>query len=233
MSVLLPGQSLPSDVRVSRIGPGLHSTSAGKSSQEDAGTQQEITAIRAGVLYSSAKSSYLDSSVRRYIPAQNDSVIGQVVARYAEGYRVDIASAIPATLDALAFFNVNRKNKPNLQVGSLVYARISSQIAGMESELECLTPENKSGGYGPLDDGYVMKTVSLGLCRRLLSADDVILSVIGEKVEYEVVVGMNGRIWINSEERKTTIIISQILQQVEFMTEGEVRDLISQKLKDI
>lgn len=35
-------------------------------------------------------------------------------------YRVDIGSAHPATLDALAFEGATKRNKPNLKVGGVV-----------------------------------------------------------------------------------------------------------------
>lgn len=220
MALLVPGSRLPDGESIRRIGPGLHADA------------QDIAAIRAGILYSSAKSSFLDSSFKRYSPAQSDSVIGQVTARFAEGYRVDLGSAIPAQLDALAFYNVNRKNKPNLTIGALVYARITSQIQGVESEIQCLTTENKAGGYGALEGGYLLKDQSLGLCRRLLSPEDVTLNIIGEKVEYEIVVGMNGRLWIDAEDKKVVIVIASILRGVEFLSEGEARLFIAKTFQE-
>lgn len=51
------------------------------------------------------------------MPALGEPVIGVIVARHAEGYRVDIGSAQMAALDALAFEDATKRNKPNLKVG--------------------------------------------------------------------------------------------------------------------
>ena len=39
-----------------------------------------------------------------------------IIARHAEGYRVDIGSAQAAALDALAFEDATKRNKPDLKV---------------------------------------------------------------------------------------------------------------------
>lgn len=41
-----------------------------------------------------------------------------IIARHAEGYRVDIGSSQAASLDALAFEGATKRNKPNLKVSS-------------------------------------------------------------------------------------------------------------------
>lgn len=51
------------------------------------------------------------------MPAPKDLVLGTIIARHAEGYRVDVGSAQMATLDALAFEGATKRSKPNLKVG--------------------------------------------------------------------------------------------------------------------
>lgn len=235
MTVLLPGDVLDSEMRVSQVGPGLRFRPTKSSATRDV-----ALATHAGLL-SSKKSNvpYLEYSSKRYIPAQGDSVIAQITARYGEVYRVDIGSSVPATLDHLAFYNVNRKNKPNLQVGNLVYARVSGgEVAGMEAELSCITAENKAGDYGPLDttsatgpDGlsFLLKSMPLHMCRRLLGKGDATLQIIGEAVGYEVVVGMNGRIWIAADERGQIVRLVSIFEAISegrLATEVQVRQFV-------
>jgi exosome complex component RRP40 len=59
----------------------------------------------------------------QYIPAAGEPVIGVIVARHAEGYRVDIGASQHAALDALAFEDATKRNKPNLKVRVHVYRR--------------------------------------------------------------------------------------------------------------
>ena len=58
----------------------------------------------------------------QYIPAAGEPVIGIIIARHAEGYRVDLGSAQMAALDALAFEDATKRNKPNLKVSWLTCA---------------------------------------------------------------------------------------------------------------
>ena len=50
------------------------------------------------------------------MPATGELVVGVIIARHAEGYRVDIGAAQMATLDALAFEGATKRSKPNLKV---------------------------------------------------------------------------------------------------------------------
>lgn len=102
----------------------------------------------------------------QYVPSLNDSVIGTIISKHAEFYKVDIGSAHTATLPALAFEGATKRNKPNLQVGMLVYARISATSKDLDPELDCTNPTSGKGdGFGELKDGFMFK-VSLGLARR-------------------------------------------------------------------
>jgi exosome complex component RRP40 len=59
---------------------------------------------------------FLLTEVFQYVPIPQESVVGVVTARLGESYRVDIGSAHPATLDALAFEGASKRNRPNLKV---------------------------------------------------------------------------------------------------------------------
>ena len=67
----------------------------------------------------------------------NDLVIGTITNKSAEVYRVDIGWHIPAALNTLAFEGATRKNRPYLEIGSLVYARVSLADPFVEPELSC------------------------------------------------------------------------------------------------
>lgn len=55
-------------------------------------------------------------SLPQYTPQPPEPVLGIIIARHAEGYRVDIGGAQAASLDALAFEGATKRNKPNLKV---------------------------------------------------------------------------------------------------------------------
>lgn len=54
--------------------------------------------------------------IRQYVPAPQEFVVGVVVGRSGENWRVDIGSAQTATLDGLAFEGATKRNRPNLKV---------------------------------------------------------------------------------------------------------------------
>ena len=56
------------------------------------------------------------NGILQYVPAPQESVIGLVVGRSGEGWRVDIGSAHSASLDGLAFEGATKRNRPNLKV---------------------------------------------------------------------------------------------------------------------
>ncbi|CAO3701000.1 unnamed protein product [Rhizopus stolonifer] len=126
----------------------------------------------------------------------------------------------------LAFEGATKRNKPSLSVRSLVYARVSMANRDMEAELECVNPSTgKADGFGELTGGLSFNA-SLGLCRRLLNPNTLILTLLGEHFPFETAVGMNGRVWVNSEEPNTTILIANAIQHSEYLSEEECRQLV-------
>jgi exosome complex component RRP40 len=117
------------------VGPGIIQTDTG------------ILALRAGLLSSNPprntkftlQSPHCSSS--RYLPAQNDLVIGIVTARLAELFRVDIGGPQPATLPLLAGFEgATKKSRPAWPVGTVIFARVSGAHPDLEPELACFDP---------------------------------------------------------------------------------------------
>jgi len=128
---------------------------------------------------------------------------------------VDIGSAHSATLDGLAFESATKRNKPNLKVGCLVYARVSLAHKDMEPELECFDAQTrKAEGFGELKGGFVVKC-SLKMCRDLLDPEHFLLPLLGGKFPLEAAVGMNGRVWVNAKEPKLIIAIARCIEVVD------------------
>lgn len=110
-------------------------------------------------------SMYFMSSSLQYMPAVNDTVIGVVVDKSSESYRLNIGSrcVIPrklfcdseaflcgdftapaclvcsclANLGALSFDGATKRNKPSLAVGALVFARVEACDPDLEPEVTC------------------------------------------------------------------------------------------------
>jgi len=141
--------------------------------------------------------------------------VGVVIARSGDGYRVNIGAAHMANLDGLAFEGATKRNKPNLKVGALVYARVSLAHKDMEPELECFDAQtHKSAGFGELKEGFMVRC-SLKMCRLLHDPSHFLLPLLGSEFLMEVAVGMNGKVWVYAKELRQIICMSRCIEAVD------------------
>jgi exosome complex component RRP40 len=146
-----------------------------------------------------------------------------------------------AQLSHLAFEGVSKKTRPQLAAGSLVYAKIAMASKHLEPELTCCNPSTgKSEGMGELKGGMLFD-VSLGFARRLLMARQreeaglVVLEEIAEKIPFEIAVGRNGRVWVDSRGVKETLLVGRVLQETDRLVSGvqEQKRLVRRLVKEL
>ncbi|KAK7208394.1 exosome complex exonuclease RRP40 [Myxozyma melibiosi] len=257
IGVVLPGDPIPLDSvippstsePVIQLGPGtLHIPPS------------TILPVRAGALTASTTSTpttstttiYVDNSTGRYTPAVHDVVIGTVASRFGDlenaYYRVLLPSstAPQGILAASAFANAaSRKTRPNLLPGTVVYARVAAMSLALgEPELECFDERTgKEAGFGELKGGMVAD-ISVGLARRLLLLSSAaaakansgrlsVVDVLGQTLAFEIAVGRNGRIWVNSDSCATTVAVIRAIQETEFMTYHDMQDHVAKIVKNL
>lgn len=177
---------------------------------------------------SSTTVAYIDTNTKRYVAGLRDHVIGVVIGKAANGYKVMLQEGSPSVfLDAFAFENASKKNRPNLAPDTLVYARVSLADPEIEVNIECFdSASGKSAGFGELKGGYCI-TVGLGYARELLKGTHPVLQALGEKVPYEIAIGVNGRIWVNSEDPLMTLNIAEILTKAETTAPLDIDELLN------
>ena len=56
-------------------------------------------------------------------------MIGVVTAKAGDLFRVDIGTSQPASLSYLAFEGATKRNRPNVNVGDIVYAKVCQLLA--------------------------------------------------------------------------------------------------------
>lgn len=103
-----------------------------------------------------------------------------VTDRVVDGFKVDIGSSGLATLSAFAFEGATKKNRPELQPGDLVHARLSLANKDMEPELSCMTLEGRTDGLGPLEGGMCFQ-VSLSQARKYVLGEKNLLGKAHER----------------------------------------------------
>ena len=111
-----------------RLGDGLKASPTGDS----------ISALKAGLLSLRGQNRFsIQTASKRYIPAVGDVVVGVVTDRNAEFYKIHIHGTAVGILPVLAFDGATKRNKPNLTVGAVVFARVSTCSKHMDPELTC------------------------------------------------------------------------------------------------
>ncbi|GAA6215184.1 exosome complex component RRP40-like [Lates japonicus] len=224
--VLLPGDeftcdtddtiSLTEHVKPEKVvcGPGLRRSG------------DRLVVCKSGVLrHKQPNVFWIDSQQRRYVPAKGETVIGIVTTKSGDVFKVDFGGSEQASLSYLAFEGATKRNRPNVQVGDLVFAQFSIANKDMEPELVCIDSSGRANGLGVFGGGGLLFRVSLGLVRRLLAPHSEVRSDLEQLFPCELVVGMNGRLWVRSSSVQQTLIIANLLQSCDTMTAPQRREL--------
>ncbi|GAQ81548.1 Exosomal 3'-5' exoribonuclease complex subunit Rrp40 [Klebsormidium nitens] len=222
------------------VAPGdivLDLTQAGKLVRIGGGLQQDGTSLvvtKAGRLRHTKPSKYwVEGSQRRYVPAVEDVVVGVVVERYAEHLVIDIGGPVTALLPALAFEGATRRNKPNLNIGDSVYARVTSTSRDTEPTLACHDASGRAAGFGPLAKGYLFQC-STGLARTLLSRPTcAVLEALGGGLSFELAVGMNGKVWVDAASAAITVLVANAIINSEFLSPTQAKIMVKSLLKQV
>lgn len=179
----------------------------------------------------------------------------------ADYYRVNIFASHSALLHVLSFEGATKRNRPQLEPGSLIYCRIVKSFGGkMDMEVSCKVGGSGGGGvttfneeeeegddggasrkdwltnegtYGPLQGGTTFK-VSLGLARELLNPKNVVLSALDSgKLPFEIAIGVNGMVWVNSPAPEYTIVVVNAILNSEVMNAEQVRGMVKTMVRTV
>jgi exosome complex component RRP40 len=113
-------------------------SSAGSDALDSDSEPTRLIVSRAGVLrFRAPDRLWVETSTKRYVPAIRDTVVGVVLERRMETYRIEIGGTCAASLPHLAFDGASRRNKPDLPIGTLVYARVVATDRHSDVELTC------------------------------------------------------------------------------------------------
>eukprot|EP00019_Armaparvus_languidus_P001679 CAMPEP_0168605084 /NCGR_PEP_ID=MMETSP0420-20121227/15722_1 /TAXON_ID=498008 /ORGANISM="Pessonella sp." /LENGTH=162 /DNA_ID=CAMNT_0008644405 /DNA_START=164 /DNA_END=652 /DNA_ORIENTATION=+ len=153
-------------------------------------------------------------------------VVGVVLDRHGEAYKVDVGSAATASLPILGFEGASKKNRPMLKRGDLVYARVVIANKDMDPELLCYSSRNKSDGFGPLTDGYMLKC-SIRLANLLLQKECYIFQRLSGHFPFDVAIGHNGRVHIKTTKISQTIIVAQAILNSEYLSKTQQDKMVA------
>lgn len=192
--------------------------------------RDQIVVSKCGVLQKTGINTFwVDSHQKRYIPARGECVLGIVTNARGEMFKIDIGSSDEASLSYLAFENATKKNRPIINVGDVVFAKLLVASKEMEAELVCVDSHGKKGRLGIMPEGGFIFACSLNLVRKILHPSCSLLKVLGKELSYEVVVGMNGKIWVKTNSTRETIAICNAILSIEHLELHEI-DMLTEEL---
>ncbi|KAI9124790.1 hypothetical protein K1719_004117 [Acacia pycnantha] len=193
-----------------------------------------ISVMKAGRLrFSKSNKYWVESSQKRYVPHVGDSVLGIVVDVRSDNFLVDIKGPSIAYLPVLAFEGGTRRNIPKFEVGTLLYVRVVKADPGINPELSCTDASGKAAEYGVLKDGYMFECTT-GLSRTLLSSPTCpVLDALGKKLSFEIAVGLNGRVWVNTTSPSSTIVVANAILNSESLSGVQQRIMVDKLLQRI
>lgn len=232
-----------------KLGIGLSLSPVAVAEAAAVGTPKIIATLGGSLIHRRANNTfYILANTKRYLPQLHDRVIGIIEERLGDYYRVTIPnSSHCAILHSCSFEGATKRNRPQLVSGSMVYARVSTcNTHVMDPELACtVLPGEVDGGasrkdwmtdegtYGELKGGSTM-TMSTGLARELLKPSNVVLDALSlSQLPFEICIGVNGFLWVNSTRPEYTILILNAIANSEVMTEEQVRGMVKALLKTI
>lgn len=134
----------------------------------------------------------------------------------------------------MAFEGSSKRNRPDVEVGDIVYAKLAVASKDTESELVCMDSFGKKGKLGVLNPNAMFFNCSLNLIRKILRPDCPLLHLLSEELKYEIAVGLNGKIWIKSKVNvQDTIAIANAILAAEYTPTNELSTLKDSILKSL
>ncbi|KAG2486914.1 hypothetical protein HYH03_014413 [Edaphochlamys debaryana] len=193
-----------------------------------------VVSTKGGVLRSTRNGQYfLEGRQKRYIPAEADVVVGTVVDKHSENFMVDIGGPFNAVLPQLSFEGATRRNRPNISSGDLVYGRVVSAHRDTDPVLSCTDSAGRAAGFGHLKGGMVLQ-VSTSLARQLLGSPTApVLEALGGGLQFEMAVGLNGRVWLSAPTAATAVLVANAIAESEFKTPTQVRTMVARYLSAV
>jgi len=238
-NLLFPGDFVrvedePKKTREVKLDGGLQPWSRGKKRKSN---EKLLRITRVGKLRKTNSDRWsVSKDVKRYIPKRDDSVVGVVTDTRSWEATVDIGGPKRAKMSLLAFEGATKRSKPSIEVGSVLYCRVLKDSKDLPPELTCKHPYFKKDWvtgqniYSELKGGYVIP-IEKHFAKRLLESDCFVLKEIALHFKYEVAIGLNGRVWVNSGRIKDTVLICNMIQNAVYLTNEQTQQMVNELIE--
>lgn len=172
-----------------------------------------------------------------YTPKVDDFVIGTITQKNPEFYKVDIGTYTHAILNTKDFEGASKKTKPNLNLGDLVFARVLKVNKFDAPVLSCVSQydvKNWASGesfFGQLKNGNIFG-FPMQHAWSFINSDNYVLNRLNDMLSFEIVVGHNGRMWINSDSNSNILDIYRLLVKSVGLDKKEIEKMVHETFID-
>ena len=175
---------------------------------------------------------------KAYYPRENDFVIGTIVSRTADFYKLDINANFLAILPSTSFEGATKKSKPDLKVGQEVFSRVEKTSLHEGAQLSCIAlngdKKNWSSGeafFGQLTEGTTVEW-PISKTYELYDQENWLLNKIFDYTDFEVVTGVNGRVFLKAKDIVKLTKIRFLFEASLDKTEDEMAKIIHKMLAE-
>ncbi len=149
----------------------------------------------------------------RYVPKIEDKIIGQVIDIMMSGWRIDTNSAYSAVLNVkdatTRFIRKDQDLSQILDIGDYIYVRITNVTSQNLVDVTMKEP-----GLRKLSGGRTIK-INPSKVPRVIGKKGSMVMMIKEKTNADVVVGLNGLVWIRGEKFDDELKAEKAIKLVE------------------
>jgi exosome complex component RRP40 len=168
-----------------------------------------------------------------YSPKEEDVVIGVIVQKSSEYLKVDINSYSYAILNTKDFEGATKKVKPIINLGDVVFARVSKVNKFDAPVLTCVSEhgtKNWASGesfFGIINEGNLYDFPKIYAYD--MYKENYALGRLYDVANFELITGMNGKMWIKSDTAENVANIYEILMSSFKLDKDDVEKLIHDK----
>lgn len=240
MQVILPGEILLENPHLEFKSGNFNRINQNQSTETDPSSQtcDLLVSKVSGILIQKTKSEIQTLKfiqiAEKYIPSLEDRIVGRILRKTADSYEVDIRADRKALLGILSFQGANKKSKPNLSEGDLVFARVQTVPQFLLYKLNCTSQSNikawNSGEslFGNLNAGIEVRIPIF--FSHFLNKDELFFEIIRKYVSIEVAVGINGVLWFKTGSIKNQLILSNFFTQAPFLLKQKATELLQAEI---
>ncbi|MDY6930369.1 MAG: exosome complex RNA-binding protein Rrp4 [Halobacteriota archaeon] len=187
-----------------------------------------VYALNYGVLMDSRDKIKIVPFGGTYFPSYGDVVVGVVSDVSFSNWKVDICSPYEALLHVSEYperVNFAELDK-HIKIGELIVVRITDVDPTMKIELTL-----RDRGLGILRGGRVAY-ISHSKVPRLIGRSGSMINMLKKECQCSIIVGKNGRIWVDGEKENMDLAIRAISKIEEEAHTSGLTDRMSEFLKD-